>query len=231
MPVGPYSQDVLTRTVNVHWGGGAIVVVGVEVADVEAIFGRIYRGTPADAEAVPPKLQDWTTVIEGSTAFRAISHALVNGTPTAVGDSIIEVGGTLTFVMGGAGASTVEIHHSADGENWSAGLSRFYPNVGAGGVMGIVWDPLERAFFAASGAMTDSGAIFAQRQLWRSVDGRGWSQLAELTSSSDAETEAINNQITTMLLAHATKPENRGGSESKVPDGYQAYDPNKKIFM
>jgi hypothetical protein len=225
---GAYSQDVLTRIYNVQWGGGAIVVVGVEVADDPINFGRIYRGTPPKE---PPKLQDWTTVVEsGTTAFRSISFALIKGTPTAVGESIIEVGGTPTFIMGGGWTNLIAIDYSNDGGKWASGLNKYYDNVGAGGVMGIVWDPHDRAFYAASGA-TSGEPFFAQRQFWRSPDGGKWTQLAELSSFSSEETDAIDKQITKMLLDHATKPENRGGSDGKVPDGYQAYDPNKKIFM
>jgi len=225
------SQDILTRIVNVHWGGGAIVAVGVEVADDENTIGRIYRGKPSEdtANILP---QTWTTVVETkAVAFRCMSYALVNGTPTTVGESIIEVGGTPVFLAGGGASSSIEMRYSNNAQQWSNVFTKPYDNVGAYGLMGIVWDPDERAFFAASAATIDSGDILAQRQLWSSSDGRSWNLVAELISFSSEQTDEIDKQITQLLLAHATKPENRGGKDGKVPDGFQAYDPNKKIFM
>lgn len=226
MPLGLQFPD---QIVNVKWGGKAVAVVSVEVADDPSTTGRIYQGKPSSDKDT---LQDWKTVVEdGNLAFRCISYALVNGEPTTIGEAIIEVGGTPTFVTGGGWINNVEMRYSTDGETWKTALSNKDYTGGGSGLVGVVWDPHKRAFYAVSSARIDSDKIVGQYQLWQSSDGRSWRMVTELTASSPEEDDAIVLQITSLLLDHCTKPENRGGTESKVPDGFQAYDPYKKIFM
>lgn len=202
MPQVRFSYGPLNRIINVRWGG-AIVAVGIEVADEENTFGRIYRGMDG---------KSWKTVLETDVvAFRSTSCA--------------KVGNKRVFVMGGAYTTAIVIMYSNNAKDWSIVLNAAYDNLGAGGVTGIVWDANANAFFAASGAT--SGDAYAQRQLWRSSDGLSWSKIAELSAATSAEVDAIDAQITAMLKAHCTKPANQGG----VPDGYKGYDSGAKTLM
>jgi hypothetical protein len=196
--------DLLTRVRNIKWAG-ATVAVGVEVAAEEGTLGRIYRGASG---------KTWTTVFQtGVRAFRSSSYAKVD-------DKSV-------FLMGGAGTASVDMMYSNNAANWSVVLSEPYFNVGAYGVMGIVWDPQAGAFFAASGATVDNEAIFAQRQLWRSTDGLSWSKETELTANSAAQIDGIDNEITEMFQVHCTKPANSGG----IPDGFRAYNSQTGTLM
>lgn len=194
--------DLLTRVRNIKWAG-ATVAVGVEVVPEEGVTGRIYRGASG---------KSWQTVLETDVlAFRSSSCA--------------KVGDKQVFVMGGAWETAIVIMYSNNAKDWSVVLNEPYENLGAGGVMGIVWDANANAFFAASGAV--SGEAFAQRQLWQSSNGRDWSMMEELTASSSAQIDEINEQITEMLKVHCTKPQNSGG----VPDGYKGYSSGTGTLM
>jgi hypothetical protein len=223
---GPYSQDVLTRIINVQWGGGgAIAVMGHEVADEESTAGKRYWGQPATKNTPPlpsgTPLQEWRLISSNNVSFRAQSFALIK---QAV-DRLVP-----TFLLGVGWTEIEEIHLSHDAQNWS--IVHTNTNNGGLGCTGLVWklDGNEAGvgnFYAAFDRKGFAPDDFWNGQIWSSSDGVTWGLVQEFKSDSQ---EQVADQQAAMELAfkgYCTKPENAGG----VPDGLQGYDSDNKVLI
>jgi hypothetical protein len=236
MPVGPYSQDVLTRIVNVQWGGGGVFVAG----DLNSGIFYLKLGVEAETDEGPA----WENL--GQLDFEQGNVGRVLGSAFA---SIADNRGNKNpvFVLVGGGGSTTSIGiimASRDGKNWSRVFS-----YGAGGgdtylgatILGVVWDEAAKLFYAG-GHQSDSFSDFEAGYAWmsetdllfQSSDGYSWSEIGRNERRVEAHGGAafppLPEYDTGLLSAHCSDRV-KDINDSNVPGGVYGYDEDKNFLI
>jgi hypothetical protein len=223
MPIGPYSQDLLTRIYNVQWGGVGIFVA----ADSDSNVHRLkLEGTEAT----------WTNL--GTLDFMRDEGDLFTG--WVLGSSyarVLRKDGTTTptFVLvGGGGTSNAMglIMASRNGLEWQR-VFAFGTNSGSytgATIFGVVWNKATQSFFAGGHQEDRYGAESDFRQtetdlLFQSADGFSWSEVERAVLESS--TTVPFPPYTTGLLSPKCSATVKDINGSNVPDGVYGVIPSE----
>lgn len=202
-----FAQDVLTRTINVHWGGGIFVVKNVE--------GALFTGSG----------KTWVNV---GSLFSAQGDSGSGSSFAKIGDQADPVFVVSIRYDGDADPNGSRILASSNGIDWERVFSQaevddgavrdpwiFEPN-------GIVWEPVQKRFFAsfytAVLQTSDSGATMQEGEtIYSSADGVAW--------GFERRTFVADTNGPSALAPYCIKPENAGG----IPDGLQGFNGGRLI--
>jgi hypothetical protein len=237
-PVGPYSQDVLTRIYNVQWGAGVFIA-----GDLASNIYYLKPGGDAD---------EWQNL--GHLEFRKDEHGRVTGrvagsayAAVGVKDSSGNIiGAKPVFVLVGGSDFTGEIGiimASSDGLNWSR-VFTFNGNPDShkyqsAGIFGVVWDETKKMFYAG-GHQTDNFADAAANIFWtaevdilfQSPDGYSWSE----SGRTEIRVDIIGGVIppypkykTGLLVAHCRNLV-KDANNNNIPDGNYGYDESNRLI-
>jgi hypothetical protein len=160
MPVGPYSQDVLTRIYNVHWGGFGAIALFANRPDNQ-LNVTYYKKTATDQDGEFQSLGFLEFTKDG--AVRGCSYGKVETGPNDEPIFLLcgDDGGDIAGIVNGI------IMVSNDGLSWSTTASieniRF---------LSMTWNPDEKAFFVQ--AQSWGHGDFTTITCWTSIDGRHW---------------------------------------------------------
>jgi hypothetical protein len=209
-----YSQDVLTRIYNVHWGG--TFVVGTDL-------GRIYIGPGGDDAASFTRVDN--DIFQRGTIV-GMSVGIVSGKAVVV--AIGNLGGDFKGPKSGC-----QIVASSDGKNWSIVFLDANVPVPDKPIsfhftfpIGIVWDGT--TFHASSryrenvfvGQAPSGDNIYRLEdegeQMYSSADGLSW---AKEVKHGGWQNIADIAEIASALNAYCVKPQN----SNNIPDGLQGY--------
>lgn len=230
MPVGPYSQDVLTRMYNVHWGGGAVIA-----GDYESNVYYLNFGTEPT----------WQNL--GKLDFRKEDGDFFTGSVAGSAFAVVDIkdaagnviGTKPVWVLVGGSGFTGEIGiimASGDGLNWSR-VFTFKGNVNSdeyksAGIFAVVWNADAKKFFAG-GHQTDNfaeGGFSWQAEtdiLFQSSDGTHWSEVSRhktyVETNFPIPMPPYPEYKTGLLVAKCADLVKDDNSNS-VPDGNYGYD-------
>ncbi|HJQ59432.1 MAG TPA: hypothetical protein VJ890_21170 [Vineibacter sp.] len=201
-----YVEDPIVHIVKVTVGRavGAVCVFAQQFLIPVAFESRVYAGKPAT-----DKPQDWQQTYVFPSWAHAQAYALAK--PADKDTPVFLIGGGSQTP--GVTAPIANIYYSNDGENWSIALATSMTS--GAGWCGFTWHPDDKLWYAIFDGSDNNATIYS------SPDGRAWSA-GESFSGGDYEDAAEP-----AFRALCTKPANKGG----IPDGWQGYDPDKKIFI
>lgn len=217
--------DLLTRIRNIHWGGGATFVV-------KSLTSQLLRGRVPSAGNV----SDWKSLGDPAP-FEIFGGAFGNS-----GSSSFLFTSGPVFVVSALHQNEESDEGSAllasrDGTTWKMVWSEYTVSSGeyrSPWILqptGIVWDRVERAFFASfyqvdwdAREVDSTGTIFGPdgELIMRSSDGFNWTEYYRQTSL-----DGLDDDSPSQLDSHCNKPENEGG----IPDGLQAWEESTQTFM
>lgn len=221
-----FDQDFLTEIVNVHWGGGLSFVTGDSIGYVR--FGA------ADKE---PDL-DWELIsqLQGpASGFNASSFAMVG----ADKDTPAFVIGGFERIANSAGdffSPRAQIYHSSNGTTWrkvyEAANQPQPPDTIATLMNAVIWDPLQKAFYASIGhyenhftAGLGTVEIRFEKGL-RSSDGKDWTQVWS--------NDVVGLDITSYkspLMNHCQHHEIKDHFGQNLPDSAMFFDETRKMAI
>jgi hypothetical protein len=223
MPVGTYSPDVLTRIVNVHWGGGEFIYGTLLDNALYYVKIKDAASDPEQSTIVPPGPGDPNL---GLSAYGSSYNLIVKneGLPNETRTPTFLICGNrveLVAVDDGAGNEIhlpryfTLIYYSNDGLNWRIALehassvpSLELPSGGTNPVA-LVWDKNNNAFF-----YDQNDAAAANEQIFRSSDGASWTQVSS-TSTEDADPDTYKSAF----LPHCATNDCIDEKGQHVPDG------------
>jgi len=222
MPVRPFSQDVLTRVINVHWGGG--IVVAADNA------GDIYRLKFGDKEWERAGGGFIDSGTGNTVALVGSSYALVDDEDP-------------TFVMvgyGGGGDGLGHIYASKDGLRWDEvfTLEQEQPDRNLNTIIfAVVWEESTNTFWAAGhhelAPSEDDRRRLAIDLLFSSPNGIAWSESArhETVVGILDEPGYVPPDYTEGLLVEHCSDKVTDDLGNGVPDGFYKYDSSNEILV
>jgi hypothetical protein len=239
MPIGPYSQDVLTRIVNVKWGGGVFIAGD--------LASNVYYLKPGGDE---PAWQNLGKLDFGKEDEDGLVTGRVAGSAYAaidVKDSSGNITGTKpVFILVGGSGFTGEIGiimASSDGLSWSK-VFTFKGNPDSdkyksAGIFGVVWNETAEMFYAG-GHQSDNFADNAANIFWmsetdilfQSADGYSWSEAGRHEMRVDIVDGVIPPypKYKTGLLVAQCRDLVKDANNNNIPDGNYGYDKSNLLI-
>jgi hypothetical protein len=208
-----FAQDLLTRIIDVHWGGGVFIA-----GDDQSNIFFLEAGK-----------NEWKNL--GKLGFAEDEGSMFTG--WVQGSSYADKSRPVFVLVGGGGRtkSLGIILASDDGLKWTRvfQIGEDSDSFAGANMFGVVWNDDDNAFYAGGHQYDLSEALAVQTDLlFRSVDGYNWVEADRRSTTYSPDTVP---EYKTGLLVSKCSTRIVDGNGNGVPDGVYAYDKASKILM